>query len=136
MLYTIQRQLTVVLQNQPGRLADITTLLADEHINIEALALVDNIEQAFIRLITSDPTNCKQLLVAAGYHVVEADVLVLDLTDKLGTLALVSQALAAAQLNIDFVYGSVHRVGEKTRLVVKVSNIAKARQVLDCLTEA
>ncbi|WP_218082249.1 ACT domain-containing protein [Anthocerotibacter panamensis] len=130
MHYTIQRQLTVALQNQPGRLAAICQLMAEAGINVEALSLIDNIEQGVIRLVTSDPPLCKQLLLQEGLYVVEADVLVLDLIDSPGQLAQVSTVLAKADLNIDFAYGSVDRVGEKTRLVVKVSNLSKACQVL------
>jgi len=135
MLYSIQRQLTVALQNQPGRLAAISTLLAAQGINIEALALIDNVEQAVIRLVPSDPNAAKSLLIQEGYYVVEADVLVLDLTDSPGKLALISRSLAEAQINIDFAYGSVLNIGEKTRLVVKVSSVKRAFEILDTLSE-
>jgi hypothetical protein len=133
--YTIRRQLTVALQNQPGRLAFISGLLAKHQINIEALALIDNIEQGVIRLIASDPALCKTLLVQEGLYVVEADVLALDLTDSPGKLALLSGALAQAQINIEYAYASVHRPGGKTSLILKVSNIVQAGEVLTPLVE-
>ncbi|WP_287127681.1 amino acid-binding protein [Candidatus Cyanaurora vandensis] len=135
MQYTIQRQLTVVLQNQPGRLAAITHLMADQDINILALSLTDNVEQGVIRLVTSDALLCKTLLVQAGFYVVEADVLVLEITDSPGKLALLSKSLAEAQVNIDFAYASVFQPGEQTRLILKVSHIPIACQVLDTLKE-
>jgi hypothetical protein len=136
MRYSIHRQLTVALQNQPGRLAAICTLLAAASINIEALALIDSVEQAVIRLVTSDPPQAKAILEQQGFYVVEADVFVLDLTDSPGKLALISRAMADAQINIDFAYGSGLHVGEKTRLVVKVSSIKRACEILDALSEA
>jgi len=135
MRYTIQRQLTVALQNQPGRLATITQLMADHAINIEALSLMDNLEQGVIRLVTSDPVLCRELLIKAGFYVVEADVLVLEITDSPGKLARLSKALADAQVNIDFAYASVFKTGEMTRLILKVSHLPKACEILEILRE-
>ena len=81
MKFTIQRQLTVALENYPGRLAAISKVRSEHNINIEALSLVDNIEQDFIRLITSKPSTCKNLLVEEGFYIIEADVIALGTTE-------------------------------------------------------
>ena len=48
----LQRQLSIALENQPGRLAAISRLLADHGINIEAISVIDNVEQGMVRLMT------------------------------------------------------------------------------------
>ena len=73
---TVARQLSVAIENQPGRLASICHKLAEHHINIRDLTVVDNIEQGMIRLIPSDAALCKQLLSDARLYVIEAEVLV------------------------------------------------------------
>ncbi len=135
MHFKIQRQLTVALENYPGRLAAVSTTIAKERINIEAISLLDNIDQGVIRLVASDSANCKTLLVKEGFYVIEADVLAIELTDSPGQLALLSHALAAAKINIEYIYGSTIRAGENMRLMVKVSDLGKACQVLAELTE-
>ena len=55
MKYNIQRQLSVAIENQPGRLAAIGKAMAAGGINIKDLSVVDNVEQGMIRLVTSDP---------------------------------------------------------------------------------
>lgn len=132
---TLRRQLTIALENYPGRLAAISTLIAKHNINIEALTVIDNIEQGVIRLLTSDPAACKALLTAAGFYVIEADVLMVDLRDDLGQLALVSCTLADARINIDYAYGSVPRPGDVTRVVFKVSDIQRAYEIVSSLEE-
>ena len=77
----IQRQLTVALENYPGRLAAVATVIVKNSINIEALSIIDTIEQGVIRLITSAPKYCKKLLVEAGFYVIEADVVAVELTN-------------------------------------------------------
>ncbi len=131
----IRRQLTIALENYPGRLAAVSTLIAKQTINIEALTLIDTIEQGVIRLLVSDPATCKAVLADAGFYVIEADVLVVDLHDHLGQLALVSRALAETQINIDYAYGSVPRAGDITRIVFKVSDLEQAHATLANLEE-
>lgn len=106
MNYRVERQLTVAIENQPGRLATVAEHLAEHVINIKDLSIIDTIEQGVIRLVTSDPILAKKLFVKQGLYCLEADVLCVDLTDTPGTLAALSRALAAAQVNIDYAYGS------------------------------
>ncbi len=135
MQYSIERQLTVALENQPGRLAATCAAIAAEAVSIEAISVLDTVEQGVVRLITSDPERCKEILVGQGFFVIEADVLAVSVNDSTGKLALLCQALAEAQINIAYAYGSVPRTGELTRLMVKVSNLARACLVLNELKE-
>lgn len=135
MNYKIQRQLTVALENQPGRLAAICRKMAEHGINIKDLTVLDNVEQGVIRLVTSDPVLTRKVLGEQGLYVVEADVLVVDLTDSPGKLALLAESLAAARINIDYAYGSEDPAEEKMRVILKVSSIPKATEVLTRLRE-
>ena len=135
MKYTIQRQLSVAIENQPGRLAAISKTMSAQGINIKDLSVVDNVEQGVIRLVTSDPARCKALLVQAGFYVVEADVLVVILKDSPGQLAVLAQAMADAQINIDYAYGSEDPSEEHVRMVVKVSQLNKATEIIAALRE-
>jgi len=133
MQYTVQRQLSVAIENQPGRLAAITRVMASHGINIKDISVVDNVEQGMIRMVTSDAAGCKALLVKEGFYVVEADVLVFILKDSPGQLGVLCQALGDAKINIDYAYGSEDPSQEHVRIVMKVSNLDKACQVIQTL---
>jgi hypothetical protein len=126
MQYSIQRQLSIAIENKPGRLATIAGLMATHGINIRNLCVVDNIEQGVIRLIPSDPTACRALLQQANHFVVEADVLVLIVKDNPGQLETVCHALDAVGVNIEYAYGSEDAKEEEARIIIKVSNMTKA----------
>ncbi len=126
MNYSIQRQLSIAIENQPGRLAMISKLMAEQGINIKDLCIVDNVEQGMIRLVTTEPANCKTVLEEPGLHVVEADVLVLILKDTPGQLERVCHALTDAKVNIDYAYGSEDAKEEEMRLIIRTSNTARA----------
>ena len=131
----IERQITVALENQPGQLASICDLLGKHAINIEAICVIDSIEQGVVRLLTSDPENCRALLQQHGFYVIEGEVLVLDLFDRIGKLATIGTALAEARINIDYVYGSVEHAGSPLRLVLKASDLVRAQSLLTKLAD-
>ena len=131
----IQRQLTVALENYPGRLAAVTTVIAKHNINIEALSLIDTIEQGVIRLIASDPTYCKSFLVSEGFYVIEANVLGVELTNIPGQLLLLTTTLAEAGINLEYIYGSTIGTTDKMRLMLKVSDLNQAYQIITVLEE-
>ena len=126
MQYSIQRQLSIAIENKPGRLATIAGLMAKHGINIRNLCVIDNIEQGVIRLIPNDPEVCRQILQQANYFVVEADVLVLILKDNPGQLESVCHALDKVGVNIEYAYGSEDAREEEERIIFKVSNMTEA----------
>jgi hypothetical protein len=136
MKFQLQRQITVAIENQPGRLAAIAKALAVSGINIKDLSILDNIEQGVIRMVTNDAAATKALLTAQGFHPVEAEVLVIDLPDTPGMLAVLADALAKGSVNIDYAYGSEEPAEQKMRVVMKVSPVTRACEIIKSLGEA
>lgn len=135
MNFQLQRQITVAIENQPGRLAAISHALAASGINIKDLSILDNIEQGVIRMVTNDSTACKALLTRQGFHPVEAEVVVVDLADAPGELALLAEALAKGGVNIDYAYGSEEPAEKRMRLVMKLSPLARGCEIIKSLRE-
>jgi len=130
MEFTVKRQLTIALENEPGRLAEISQIIATAGLNIEALCVVDNVEQGVVRLLVDDAAQCRDVLVDRGFYVVEAEVLAIKLTDRRGKLAAVTKALAAAHINIDYAYATIDPGESHSVLVLKVSSTRMAEDIL------
>lgn len=126
----LQRQLSVAIENQPGRLALLSRLLADRGVNIEGLCIINNVEQGMVRIIVNDAVAARAILEHAGFSVIEAEVICLELTDRLGKLAQVTEALGAANVNVEYAYSTVDHAGARTRMVLKTSHPRKAHAVL------
>lgn len=135
MNFQLQRQITVAIENQPGRLAAIGHALAASGINIKDLSILDNIEQGVIRMVTNDAAGCKALLTQQGFHPVEAEVVVVDLIDMPGKLAVLADALAKGGVNIDYAYGSEEPAEKRMRIVMKMSPMARGCEILKSLPE-
>ena len=84
-------------------------------------------------VIPNDPVLCKNLLAREGLYVIEADVLVVIVKDLPGELARISEALAQAAINIDYVYGTQDSSEREMRLVFKVSHLAPARAAVEAI---
>ena len=131
----VDHQIIVTLKNQPGQLAKLCRLLAERSINIEAISAIEGVEHGVVRLITSDQGKCTQMLAENGFCVIEGDVLVIELTDKIGALARLSSALAEAEINIDYLYGSVGQAGMPTRVILKATDLANTRAKIESLRD-
>ena len=132
----LQRQLSVAIENAPGRLAAVSALLADRGINIEGLCVINNVEQGMLRMIVSDAAAARAILERSGFPVIEADVLNVELTDRLGKLARLTAVLATANINIEYAYATVDHAGARTRMVLKTTHPRKALHLLEALQES
>ena len=62
------KQISVFVENKPGRLADITGFLADGGISIRAFSIADTTDFGILRLIVSDTDKAAKVLKEHGFH--------------------------------------------------------------------
>jgi hypothetical protein len=117
------------MANRPGQLAKVGAALARAKVNIEAISVVDSAEVGVVRMLTSSATKAKAALKKMGLDAVEQPVLVLKLANEPGALSRAARKLAAAKINIEYVYGSAAGKGELSTIVMGVSDVAKAVKV-------
>ena len=123
-------QLAVFLANRPGALARVCEALANAEINIQALATSDTVDHTVVRMVVSDPTKALMLLGEAGVLALETEVLTIETASEPGVLAKIAERLAEANLNIEYAYLAGGRMAEKGLIILRPSDIEKARRVL------
>src|SRR6267378_6047520 len=123
-------QLAVFLANRPGALARVCEALAKAEINIYALATSDTVDHTVVRIVVSDPTKALMLLGEAGVLALETEVLTIETASQPGVLAKIAERLAGAEVNIEYAYLAGGREVEKGLIVLRPSNIEKARNAL------
>jgi hypothetical protein len=67
--------------------------------------------------------------------VVEASVLVIEVTNGVGNLAAIGENLAAAGINIEYAYASTANIGQPARLILKTTSTEQARALLSAMTK-
>jgi hypothetical protein len=117
--------ITVLLENSPGTLADIAEALGQAGINIEGVCGFVNAGRGVGHLLVQDPAAARRALSGICEVGEERDVLVVDLEDRPGTLGSVARKLAAAGVNVEVVY-----LTAKLQVVLAVSDIERARAAL------
>ena len=60
------KQISVFVQNKPGRLSQITRLMAENGIDIRAISISDTVDFGILRLIVNDPEKCEKVLKKTG----------------------------------------------------------------------
>jgi hypothetical protein len=125
-----RKQITVFLENKPGRLAQVLSELARNKINIVALTVMDRHEHGVLRLVTDDEALTAKVVHAANMPVTESEVLAVELKNQPGSLAHVCEVLAAEHISIEYAYCSSGGRNGRVFGIFKVSNLEKAQRVL------
>ena len=126
----IAKQLSVFLANKPGTLATVCDELAGARVNIYALTISDTIDHAVVRMVVSDPQKALHIFGEHGVLAVENDVLLVESTNKPGSLARIAERLAKAKINIDYAYLATSPRAKEGLLVLRVKDPAKALGLL------
>jgi hypothetical protein len=130
----IRKQITIFLENKPGRLAHVLSALARQKINIVALTVMDRHEHGVLRLVTDDEAMTVKVIQSSNTPCTESDVLAVELKNQPGALAHVCETLAAEHISIEYAYCSSGGRNGKVFGIFKVSNLEKAQKVLSAPT--
>ena len=126
----IVRQLSVFLENKPGRLCAATDALAREGINISALTLADTSEFGILRLLVDQPDRAKAVLSDSGVAARLTDVLAVAMDDAPGGAVGILHLLSEAGLNIEYMYACVGRESGKAIMVIRTDDTELAADIL------
>ena len=124
------RQLSVFLENKPGRLCAATDILAKEGINLSALTLADTSEFGILRLLVDQPDRAREVLMEAGIVVRISEVLAIAMEDAPGGAVGILHLLSQAGLNIEYMYACVGKESGKALMVVRTDDIELAEDIL------
>jgi ACT domain-containing protein len=114
----ITKQISVFVENRPGRLAEVTEAIAKNGINIRALSIADTTHFGILRIIVENPNEVEKMLHDMGMTVSITSVLAVKLEDRPGSLAEVLKLLADENITIEYMYAFISKEGIKAAFVV------------------
>jgi hypothetical protein len=121
------KDLTVIMEDRPGKLAELGEATGRAGVNIEGLCAITGDGKGFIHILVDDAPKARRALEEAGIGVAdERDVVVVDLENRPGTMGEVARDLAEANVNIDFAY----TIFTGVRLVVATEDLEAAKEAL------
>ena len=136
MNFKIESQISIQLENHPGKIAEVTEALSKRGVNIRAISVVEGSDTGVMRFLPSDVETANASLEELGFTFSTEEILSIRLQDSSGKLAFITKTLSQSGINIDYVYATVEGDGASSRLVIKVSNIPLASRILSEVANA
>ena len=127
----IIKQISVFVENTPGRLADVTGFLAEADINLRALSIADTTDFGILRLVADQPELALRRLKHAGFAARESEVIGVEVPDHPGGLARIIALLRDAKVSIEYLYASLEHRADRAIVMLKVDDIAAALAALE-----
>ncbi len=121
------KDLTVVLVNRPGTLADAGEALGNAGINIDGVCGFPSGSEGMLHVLVEDAAGAREALSAAGLEVRdERDVVIASVEDRPGTGGALLRRIADAGANVDLVYLTMDG-----RLVISGGDVAAIQRAVD-----
>jgi len=124
------KQISILLENKPGKLSQVSDLLGKEGINIGSLSLSESADSTLVRIIADNPDKALQVLKNAGHHCWEVDVVAVVTPDHPGGLNAVLKPLSSGGVNVDYLYAFLRRWQDNAIIIFRVDDTPKALEIL------
>lgn len=124
------RQISVFVENQPGSMMNVTSVLNETHVNIRAISTFDTPEFGIMRLVVDNPVQAKESLTQKGFVTRISEVIGAELKDEKGNLNQMLSILADGEINVNYIYSFVIREGKAPVMVFSTDDYEKAEDVL------
>ncbi len=111
-----EQQISAFLANKPGVVAHLCAALAERGVNILAMTVLDTVDVGTMRMVVDNVDVAREALDNAGAAYVEVPVIAIPIPNSEGGFARIARTLAAAAINIEYVYattvpGTDHSLG-------------------------
>jgi len=94
------QRITLVTNDRPGLLAEVTGILAGKGINIRSVVAESVGTNGVLHIDLEDADTALSVLAAAGYNAVSDEVLLVRVEDRAGALAALSRRLMESDVAI------------------------------------
>ena len=124
------KQISIYIENKKGKLAEVSSLLAKQSINLQALSIADTADFGILRVVADDTDKAIALLTDNGYLAKVTDVIAVKIEDKPGSLAKIISALSNADISVEYTYAFTSTEPGIAVMVFRVDDNDKAVSAL------
>ncbi len=125
------KQISIFVENKPGRLSGITRLLKENDIDIRALSIADTRDFGILRLIVNKPEKTIEILKNANCTVSLTNVIAIGISDKPGGLADAMDTLYASNISVEYMYAFISKSEDQAYVIFRVDNNDRAIEALN-----
>ena len=123
-------ELSVFMENRPGKLEAITRILAESGINIRGISVASEGEFGVVKIIVSEPDRAYGVLRENHFTVSKRKMVMVEIKDKPGGLNDLLVLLSMNRINIEDCYGIALEEGKKAAIILEVEQFAVTEKIL------
>ena len=124
------KQVSIFLENETGRLADLTEILAENNVDLNAVTIAETGEYGILRCIVQNPEEAVAALSGKGFMASITEVLAVAIENKPGAVNQVLQALADAGIGVKYIYSPIQSAKGEAAITMKTTDQKRAETIL------
>lgn len=123
-------QISIFLENKPGRLAAVMKTLNDAGTDLRAFTIADTTDFGIVRIIAADTEKALKALKDNDFTATANKVLGVTIPDHPGELNKVIEILQETNVNIEYSYSFMGSRPNEADIAIRAQNNEAAEQVL------
>ena len=124
------KQVSIFLENETGRLADLTQVLAEHNVDLNAVTIAETGEYGILRCIVQNPEEAVAVLAGRGFMASITEVLTVAIDNVPGAVNKVLQALADAGIGVKYIYSTIQSAKAEAAITMKTTDNKRAENIL------
>ena len=124
------KQVTVQVENKPGKLSAISELLGEEHVNIRGMTVSETADFSIIRFIADFPEKAYNVLSSNNIVTRLTSVIAVEVPDHPGGLNAILKPFGENNINVHYLYAHLGKKHNNPIIIFRVDDEEKALDVL------
>ena len=124
-------QISVFLENKAGQLADITSILSDNQINMRAINIAETADYGVLRLIVDDASKASSILFEQGFILTMTPVVGVAVPDTPGGLSKVLGVISRAEIDVEYMYSVFGQRDGQACMIFRVADSDALTKLLE-----
>ena len=125
------QQISVFVENTPGRLAEVTRLMANSGVNLRAISVADTADFGILRIVVSDHQVAIDAFQKHGFTAKTTEVIGVEVRDTPGGLAEVMDIFDREKVNIEYLYSSLERNSDCAVVIFKAADVEHGLKICE-----
>ena len=124
-------QISVFLENKAGQLADITSILSDNQINMRAINIAETADYGVLRLIVDDASKASSILLEQGFILTMTPVVGVAVPYTPGGLSKVLGVISRAEIDVEYMYSVFGQRDGQACMIFRVADSDALTKLLE-----
>lgn len=123
-------QISIFLENKPGRLAAVMDVLSKANTDMRAFTIADTTDFGIVRIIVDDTEKALKALKENDFTATRSKVIGFTIPDRPGEMSMVIDILQEANASIEYSYSFMGSRADEADIAVRVQDNEAAEKAL------